>query len=175
MKSTIQRALFAVAVAALGAGAVGTAAAQSSAPGPASTAHGHHGHHRFGGSPFLATLLRATRQLTGANALTSAQQSQIKTILQGARAAHRPGTSGQGFDLTVIGNPGNSNYATTVNAAAAAASNRIQNDSALAAEIYNHVLNANQQGQLQTILTSMQAQAQARRAQWAAQHAAAAG
>src|ERR1700728_4162409 len=84
MKSTIRGVLFTVAVATLGAGAVGTACAQSAPAAPASSApqQAHHrGHFRhFGGSPFLGTLLRATRQLSGQFVLTSAQQAQIKTL-----------------------------------------------------------------------------------------------
>ena len=66
MKSTIQGVLFAVAIATLGAGAVGTACAQSApaagtAPPQPTHFHGHFRH--FGGSRFLGSLLRATRQL----------------------------------------------------------------------------------------------------------------
>jgi hypothetical protein len=174
MKSTIQRVLFAVAVATLGAGTVGTAFAQnnSSAPGAAPTHHMHHGHFRgFGGSPFLGSLLRATKQLSGQYALTGSQQLQIKALLQGARPAHQPGVQSQGLGITVIGNPGNSSYPTAVQNAITAATNRINKESTLAAEIYNHVLTTAQQGQLQTVLASIQTQEQARRAQWAAKRA----
>jgi hypothetical protein len=177
MKSTIKGVLFAVAVATLGAGAVGTACAQStsSAPGAAPAHHMHHGHFRgFGGSSFLGTLLRATRQLSGPYALTTAQQSQIKTILQGARPAHQPGAHPQGLGITVIGDPGNSSYPTAIQNAITAATNRINKDSTLSAEIYNHVLTSGpqgQQGQIETVLASMQAKEQARRAAWAAKHA----
>ena len=173
MKSTIQRVLIAVAVATLGAGTAGTACAQtSSAPATAPAQHLHHGHCRgFGGSPFLGSLLRATRQLTGQYALTDAQQSQIKTLLQGARPAHQPGAQSQGLGITVIGNPGNSSYPTAVMDAITAATNRINKESTLAAEIYNHVLSGPQQGQLVTVLASIQAKEQARRAAWAAKHA----
>src|SRR5580692_11400785 len=77
MKSTIQGVLFAVAVATLGAGVVGTACAQSAPAAPASSApqqthhRGHFGH--FGGGRFLGSLLRATRQLN----LTPDQQTSI--------------------------------------------------------------------------------------------------
>jgi hypothetical protein len=174
MKSTIQRVLVALAVATLGAGAVGTASAQtsSSAPGTAPPHHGHHGHFRgFGGSPFLGTLLRATKQFSGQYALTTAQQSQIKTILQGARPAHQPGAQPQGLGITVIGDPHNGSYPTAIQNAITAATARINKDSALAAEIYNDVLLPAQQGQLETVLAAMQAKEQARRAAWAAKHA----
>src|ERR1700735_4019684 len=133
MKSTIQGVLFAVAVATLGAGAVGTACAQSAPAAPASSApqQAHHrGHFRgFGGSPFLGTLLRATRQLSGPNVLTDSQQSQIKTLLQGARPARQSGAPAQGLGIAVIGNPGSTSYPTAVQNAITAATNRINKES----------------------------------------------
>jgi len=175
MKSTIQRVLFAVTVATLGAGAVGTACAQSASSAPASSGpqqtH-HRGHFRhFGGSPFLGTLLRASKQLSGQYALTTTQQSQIKALLKGARPAHQAGTPAQGLGITVTGDPGNGSYPTAVQNAITAATSRINKESTLAAEIYNHVLTTAQQGQLETVLASIQAKEQARRAAWAAKHA----
>jgi hypothetical protein len=174
MKSTIQRVLFAVAVATLGAGTVGTASAQtnSSAPGAAPAHPMHRGHFRgFGGSPFLGTLLRATKQLSGPYVLTSAQQAQIKNLLQAARPAHQPATQAPGLGITVTGDPGNGSYPTAVQNAITAATNRINKESTLAAEIYSHVLTNAQQGQLEAVLGSMQAKEQARRAAWAAKRA----
>lgn len=169
MKSTIQRVLFAVAVAALGAGAVGTACAQStsSAPGAATPHGGHLGHfHHFGrGGRFAGTLLRATQQLN----LSPEQQSTIKTILSNARHNHQPGA--EQADLTVLGNPSDPGFASAVQGAAANASNSVQKDSALAGQIYA-VLNTAQKQQLHAVLASIQAQQQARRAAWAAKHAA---
>jgi Spy/CpxP family protein refolding chaperone len=179
MKSTIQRALFAVAVATIGAGAVGTASAQTSAPAATTTAlppgahHGHR-HHGFGGS-FVGTLLHATRQLSGANALTAAQQAQIKSILQTERASHAAGTHAPAYGPTVVGNPSSTNteYGAAVSAAVTAATNRIENDSNLAKQIYAALnLTPGQQAQLQTILAAQQARQQAQRAAWAARHAA---
>jgi hypothetical protein len=174
MKSTIQGVLFVAAVATLGAGAVGTACAQSAPAAPASSApqQAHHrGHFRHFGSPFLGSLLRATRQLNGQYVLTSAQQAQIKTLLQGARPARQPGAAPRGLGITVTGDPGNSSYPAAVQDAITAATNRINKESTLAAEIYNHVLTKPQQGQLETVLASIQAKEQARRAAWAAKHA----
>ncbi|HEY1900165.1 MAG TPA: hypothetical protein VGG49_10255 [Steroidobacteraceae bacterium] len=176
MKSTIQRALLAVAVASLGAGAVGTACAQSSAPASSGPVAGatpgthHHGFHRFGGSRFVGTLLRATKQL----GLSSTQQASIKSILQAARPAHQPGSQPQGPGMTVLGNPGDPGYAAAIQSAELSARNRLRKETELAGEIYN-VLTGPQQAQLHTVLASMQAQQQARRAQWAAKHAAANG
>jgi Spy/CpxP family protein refolding chaperone len=168
MKSTIQRVLFAVAVATLGAGAVGTACAQStsSAPGGAPANGGHRGHFRHfgGGGRFVGALLRATKQLN----LSQDQQSTIKTILSSARHNHQRG--GERPDLTVVGNPSDPGFASAVQGAAAQASNSVQQDSTLAGEIYA-VLTPTQQKQLHSVLASIQAQEQARRAAWAAKHA----
>jgi Spy/CpxP family protein refolding chaperone len=169
MKSTIQRVLFAVAVATLGAGAVGSASAQTSSSAPPVTPahHAHHGHFRgVGGGRFVGTLLRATRQLN----LTADQQTSIKNILKTARSNFRPGTQGTQPALTVLGNPAHPDFAGAVQNAQAAASGRIQRESALAGQIYGQLTTAQQQ-QLPAVLASIQAQQQARRAQWAARRA----
>ncbi len=169
MKSTIQRVLIAAAVVTLGAGALGTASAQTTTTTPASSAPGanpqqgrHHGPHHFGGSPFVGTLLRATQQLN----LTVTQQASIKTILQNA---HETGGQHQGPELTVVGNPAHPDFAAAVQSAATGASARVQKESTLAGQIYA-VLTSQQQKQLPTVLAAMQAKQAARRAQWAAQH-----
>ena len=182
MKSTIQRVLLAVAVATLGAGAVGMASAQSpsSAPGTSPPHRMHRGQFRhFGGSPFVSSLLRATRQLgktpqTQQLALSSTQQADIKQILAAARPHHQPGTEPQRPGITVLGDPGSQGYAAAVQAAEAAATARIQEQTALAQQIWG-VLSPGQQGAVPAILASIQAKEQARRAQWAARHAAANG
>ncbi len=170
MKSTIQGLLVAVAVATLAAGTVGTACAQttsSSAPGTAPPQHMHHGHFRgFGGSQVLGSLLRATRQLN----LTPDQQTSIKGILASARQAHQPGAQSQQPAMTVLGNPGDPGFASAVQGAQTAAAGRIQKESALAGQIYA-VLNSTQRQQLPSVLASIQAKQQARRAAWAAKHA----
>jgi Spy/CpxP family protein refolding chaperone len=170
MKTTIQGVLVAIAVATLGAGAVGTACAQSAPAAPASSAPQqtpHRGHfHRFGGSRVLGSLLRATRQLN----LTPDQQTSIKGILTSARHAHQPGAQSQQPAMTVLGNPGDPGFASAVQGAQAAAAGRIQQESALAGQIYA-VLNSTQRQQLPTVLASIQAKEQARRAAWAAKRA----
>jgi Spy/CpxP family protein refolding chaperone len=171
MKSTIQRAVLAFAVASLG--AVGAASAQTTSSAPAATPPQgqHHGHfHHHGG--FVGTLLRATKQLSGTNALTAAQQAQIKTFFQNERAAHQAGTQSPHFGPTVTGNPTSSQYGSAVSAAVTGAQERITNDSNMAKQLYTALqLTPQQQTQLQTILSSMEAKEQARRAQWAAKHA----
>ena len=180
MTSTIQRALFAVVVAALGAGAVGTACAQSSssAPGTALPHHLHHGHFgRFGGrgARLVTPLLRATRQLGKAPgtqnlALTAAQQSYIKGLLTSGHSGHQPGTEPRGPGITVLGDPGNAGYGSAVQGLESAAAARIQKESTLAQSIWND-LSGDQRAAIPGILASIQAQERARRAQWANRHA----
>ncbi len=170
MKSTIQRALFAVAVATLGAGAVGTASAQTTttpAPATKGAQHPHHrGHFRHGGGSFVSSLLRATKQLN----LTTDQQSSIKSILAASGPARGAGTRPQHPALAVMGNPGDRTFASAVQNAQSAASGRVQKDSALAGQIYG-VLNTAQRQALPGVLASIDAKEQARRAAWAAKRA----
>jgi len=166
MKSTIKRVLVAVAVATVGAGAAALASAQtavtaaSSAPG----AGPHHGHRHFGGGRFVGTLLRATKQLN----LTADQQSTIKSLVKSAHT-HQGGAQGQGADETVLGNPSDPGFASAVQNAQTSAATRVQKESALAGQIYG-VLTTAQKNQLPTVLASLKAQDQARRAAWAAKH-----
>jgi Spy/CpxP family protein refolding chaperone len=164
MKSTIQRVLIAAAVATVGAGAVALAAAQTTPSSSAPGAGPHHGHRHFGGGRFVGTLLRATKQLN----LTADQQSTIKTILKSAHS-HQGGAQGQAADETVTGNPSDPRFAAAVQNAQTNAANRVQKESALAGQIYG-VLTTTQKNQLPTVLASLKAQDQARRAAWAAKH-----
>jgi hypothetical protein len=167
MKSTVQRLLFSVAVSALGAGAMTASAQTPPAPGATPAHHQHHGEfRRLGEGRFVSTLLRATRQLN----LTPDQKSNIQSILKSARSGLRTGAHGTRPGITVVGNPGDPGFATAVQDAETAATNRIQKESALAGQIYAQLTNAQQQ-QLPAVLASIQAQQQARRAQWASKHA----
>jgi Spy/CpxP family protein refolding chaperone len=116
----------------------------------------------------LGMTLRATKQLN----LTAEQQASIKTILSTARAqakaAHAANASS--VDMSVLGNPGDANYATALQSAKSLASTRIQNESEIQGQIYN-VLTAQQKAQLPTVLASMKAQAAQRRAAWEQKHA----
>jgi Spy/CpxP family protein refolding chaperone len=158
-------------------GAAGVASAQGTASSntPAATAssttataagHRWHGHR---GGMLLGVTLRATKQLN----LTAEQQASIKSILSNARAqakaAHASGQSP--LDLTVLGNPGDPNYATALQSAKTLAANRIQTESELQGQIYN-VLTPAQKAQLPAVLASMKAQAAQRRAAWEQKHAA---
>ena len=112
--------------------------------------------------------LRATKQLN----LTADQQASIKTILTTARAqAKAAHASGQApVDIAVLGNPGDPNYATALQSAKTLAATHIQNESELQSQIYN-VLTAEQKAQLPTVLATLKAQAQQRRAVWEQRHA----
>jgi Spy/CpxP family protein refolding chaperone len=127
--------------------------------------HGWHGHR---GGLLLGVTLRATKQLN----LTAEQQASIKTILSNAHAqAKAARASGQSLDMTVLGNPGDPNYATALQSAKTFAANRIQTESELQGQIYN-VLTAQQKAQLPAVLATMKAQAAQRRAAWEQSHAA---
>jgi Spy/CpxP family protein refolding chaperone len=163
--------LLVLAVASLGT-AAGVASAQTTTTPSTTTtttapATGHKWHRHHGGF-LLGMTLRATKQLN----LTAEQQASIKSILSTARAqakaAHASGQSP--IDMTVLGNPGDANYATALQSAKTLASTRIQNESELQGQIYN-VLTAQQKAQLPTVLASMKAQAAQRRAAWEQKHA----
>jgi Spy/CpxP family protein refolding chaperone len=159
-----------VAVASLG-GAAGISYAQSTAPSSTTatttTAPEAHGkwHHRGAGF-MLGMTLRATRQLN----LTADQQASIKQILTSAHAqAKAARAAGPAVDMSVLGNPGDPNYATALQGAKSLASTRIQNESEIQAQVYN-VLTAEQKAQLPTVLASLKAQAAQRRATWEQNH-----
>jgi Spy/CpxP family protein refolding chaperone len=116
----------------------------------------------------LGMTLRAGRQLN----LTPDQQQSIKSLLATARAQRRAATST--VDPAVLGNPGDPNYASAVQAAKAVAANRIDTEMALQAQIYD-VLTPAQKQQLPQVLASIKAQMQARRATWQQQHSGATG
>ena len=151
--------------------AAGIASAQTTTPSTTTTttapATGHKWHRHHGGF-LLGMTLRATKQLN----LTADQQASIKTILSTARAqakaAHAANASS--VDMSVLGNPGDANYATALQSAKSLASTRIQNESEIQGQIYN-VLTAQQKAQLPAVLASMKAQAAQRRAAWEQKHA----
>jgi Spy/CpxP family protein refolding chaperone len=162
--------LLVMAVASLG-GAAGIAYAQSTSPSSSTdaitTAPATHGkwHHR-GAGLMLGMTLRATRQLN----LTAEQQASIQQILTNARAQTKAArAAGPAVDMVVLGNPGDPNYAAALQSAKTLASNRIQNESEVQAQVYN-VLTAEQKAQLPTVLASLKAQAAQRRATWEQNH-----
>jgi Spy/CpxP family protein refolding chaperone len=151
--------------------AAATTTTTTTATGTATTpaVGGGHWHHRHGGGMLVGTLLRATHQLN----LTSEQQASIKNILSTARA-QRQAAGNSGIDFTTLANPGDPNYATALQTAKTAAATRLQNEVNLQSQIYNQ-LTADQKAQLPQVLAAMKSKAEARRAAWIQQHAAAAG
>src|ERR1700727_1562992 len=127
--------------------AAGIASAQTTTPTTTTTTAPATGHkwHRHHGGFLLGMTLRATKQVN----LTADQQASIKTILSTARAqgtaAHAANASS--VDMSVLGNPGDANYATALQSAKSLASARIQNESEIQGQIYN-VLTAQQKAQL---------------------------
>jgi len=161
--------LLVAAIATISAGA-GVAYAQSttSSSTTTTTAPATHGkwHHHQGGF-LLGMTLRATKQLN----LTAEQQASIKTILSTARAQAKAAhaAAAPAIDMSVLGNPGDANYATALQSAKTLAATRIQNESEIQGQVYN-VLTAEQKAQLPSVLASMKAQAAQRRAAWEQKH-----
>jgi len=166
--------LLVVALASIG-GTAGIAYAQSTSSSSTSTATTtiapttHKGHRHHGGF-LLGMTLRATKQLN----LTADQQASIKEILSTARAqakaAHAANAATPAVDMSVLGNPGDPNYATALQSAKTMAATRLQNESEIQGQVYN-VLTAQQKAQLPTVLAAMKAQAAQRRAAWEQKHA----
>jgi Spy/CpxP family protein refolding chaperone len=142
--------------------AQGTSSSSSSSP-PAFAGRHFHGPRGPGGM-FVRTLLRATRQLN----LSSEQKQEIKGLISQARSQARSSTT-TAPDITVLGNPGDPNFATAVQSMQSGASARVQQESELASSIYA-LLTTEQKTQLPTVLASLKAQAAQRRAAWQARH-----
>ena len=168
MKSNTRPGLLAIALVGLGIGLAGAATTPTPSGTATTTATPGHPHWHARGSAMLGMTLRATRQLS----LTPDQQQSIKSLLATARAQRRATASA--VDPAVLGNPGDPNYASAVQAAKAAATNRIDTEMALQAQIYD-VLTPAQKQQLPQVLASIKAQMQARRATWQQQHSGATG
>lgn len=156
-----------IVAASVGVGAgVATAATTSTTTTTATTAptagrHWHHGH----GSMLVGTMLRAAHQLN----LTPEQQQTIKGMISAARASNKQQGAAP-MDMTVLGNPGDPNYATALQTAKSRLAARLQSEVELQGQIYN-VLTAEQKRQLPQVLAGMKAKAEQRRAAWQQQHA----
>lgn len=165
--------LLAAGIATVAAGAA-VAAATTSPAAVTTTAvdgapRGKHWHHRdHEGGMLVGVMLRAARQLD----LTAEQQAAIKDILSAARAQHQAAVGSAPVDLMTLANPGDSNYATALQNAKAAAAARLQNQVELQGRIYN-VLTAEQKAKLPQVLADMRSKAERRRVDWQ-QHGAAA-
>ncbi len=165
-KRTLAPLLIVAAIVSGGAAIAAAAATTTTTPSTTTTTPSgrHHWHHH--GSMLVGMTLRATKQLN----LTTEQQAQIKTILATARSQHKQ-AAGQTLDMSVLGNPGDPNYASAVQSAKSMAATRLQNEMELQGQIYN-VLTKEQKAQLPQVLATMKAQAAQRRAAWQQQHAA---
>lgn len=147
-----------------------TAATAPTAIAAAATAPmaGNHWHHRHG-SMLVGTMLRAAHQLN----LTPEQQQTIKGMLSAARSRDQQADAAS-MDMAVLGNPGDPNYATAVQAAKSRLATRLQNEIELQGQIYD-VLTAEQKAQLPQVLAGMKAKAEQRRAAWRQRHGGGAG
>ncbi|HEY6484517.1 MAG TPA: hypothetical protein VIY54_13420 [Steroidobacteraceae bacterium] len=170
MKSNRKWVLLIAAAASVGTGAAIAAAATAAttstttATTPTATAAGkHHWGHR--GGMLVGITVRAVRQLN----LSSEQQATIKGILSAARAQHQQNAAAGALDLSVLGNPGDPNYAAAIQNLKTRAAARLQSEMELQSQIYNVLLPA-QRTQLPQVLASMQAQAAQRRAAWQQEH-----
>jgi Spy/CpxP family protein refolding chaperone len=159
MKSNTSQGLLAIALVGLGIGLAGAATTPTPSGTATTTSTPARPHWHARGSGMLGMTLRAGRELN----LTPDQQQSIKSLLANARAQRRGAASA--VDPAVLGNPGDPNYASAVQAAKAAAANRIDAEMALQAQVYD-VLTPAQKQQLPQVLASIKAQMQARRATW---------
>lgn len=131
--------------------AIGFGAAVAAAPDRPNGSPGFAGRSELGG-----TLVRAAQQLN----LTDNQKQAIRDLLKNSRQQ----ASGQSFDITVLGDPGNSNYAAAMENAKTQAAQRVQRASELQQQIYN-LLTTEQKQQLPKVLADMKAKMDARRAE----------
>jgi len=172
MKLNTNLGLLIVATATMGAGvAVAATTAATDSGGASSTSApapgGRHWHGRHG-SMLVGMMLHATHQL----ALTSEQQQAIKTILANAKTLRKGNATVSSVDMSVLGNPGDPNYAAALENAKSLAANRIQRESEVQAQIYN-VLTPEQKAKLPQVLADMKAKLAQRRAAWQQEHPAA--
>lgn len=113
-----------------------------------------------GGPELSGSLMRAARELN----LTDNQKQAMRDLLRNARDAAVANRAAQPYDITVLGDPGNSNYAAAVDNAKTQAAARIQRASELQLQVYN-LLTPEQKAQLPKVLADMKAEREARRAE----------
>ena len=175
-----KRVVLAVALAALGGGAVMTASAQSSGPGPGPGAHGprHGGFGHFRGGPggeLVGTLLRAIHQVEKNPQTTPAIKSEIASAeptIQGYLKAARQAAKGseQTLHTTVAADVAAGNFTAAAAAQASAASARVTAEGALAQQIYGALGGTAAAQAVLTQISTDQANAAKRRAAWQANH-----
>ena len=157
------RKLMMVPAAILAAGLLSTAVyAQTQAPTAGDHQGWHHHHHRGG---FLMHELKALN-------LSDSQKASVKTLLQNAHQQLKPQfeavrTQREALDAATPGTAAYNNAASALaSAASAAAGARVQQGAELRTQIYALLTDAQKQQ-----LATLQAQHQAKVAQWKAQHA----
>lgn len=120
-----------------------------------------HGRAGFaGGMAFGGTLMRATQELN----LTDSQRQAIRDLMKNARSDAMKQRSEQGYDITVLGDPGNANYSAALEQAKQQAAQRVQRASDLQLQVYN-LLTPEQKAKLPTVLSNMKAERETRRQQ----------
>ena len=133
-----------------------TWAADSPAPATPQQWHGAHA------GAMHEPLHHALKELN----LTPAQQQQVHSILQSAKppaGAARP-------DITVLGNPGDPNFAAAVEQAKTQAAQHVQRMADVTKQIYA-ILTPEQKAKLPQVLADIQARFEQRRQQWQQKHA----
>ena len=144
----------------IGAGAAWAAGTPSESPKPRGEMHDKHGmrHARMMmPSPFMAAL----RQLN----LTDAQHKSVESLLDGAKQQNEASMAAERNSLAALGNPGDAQYATAVQAAKTLAATRIQRRADLETQIYN-LLTAEQKAQLPQALANVKTKFMERREKW---------
>jgi len=114
----------------------------------------------------VRTTLHAMRQLN----LTSAQQAQLRGLLENAHDQAKARAQESPVNMAVLGNPSDPGYSAAVQALKTHAADRIQRDSDLQAQIIN-VLTPEQKQKLPAVLASLKAKNEQRRSASAAHHA----
>jgi Spy/CpxP family protein refolding chaperone len=109
-------------------------------------------------SPLVRTTLRATHQLN----LTTAQKSQIRTLLENAHAQAKAHAEANPVNREVLGNPSAPGYSAAVQTLKTHAADRIQRESDLQTQIVN-VLTPQQKQKLPTVLAGLQTKREQRR------------
>jgi len=124
-------------------------------------AHHHHHPMMMGGVGFMAALHKLN--------LTAEQEKSIHSIMDGARQQLKSGAENGSADFFALQNPGDPNYNQAVHNAEAAATNRIEQRSAVDQQIYN-LLTPEQKAQLPQVLANMKTKAEQRHSEWQQQH-----
>lgn len=168
MKSNRRSGIWVAAVASIGMGTAVTAALAADTDTAAAPATRHFNHPVMGPIPdslLVRTTLHATRQLN----LTTAQQSQIRAILENAHAEEKANAQSRHADVAILGNPSDPQYSNALQSLKTAEADKIQHESDLQGQIVN-VLTPEQKQKLPAVLASIQSQHEQRRAAAAGHH-----